>query len=234
MMLQRGIEWLRHNWRWLLLNLVALVIMLTLLRQAKISRSGAYYGASVFDETFIAGGRWAIRFLLLSLAVTPLYKIFGWKWVIPLRKPAGLWAFGFGALHFGYYLLANRDISPEMVLRTPYMLVGFTALSMLAVLALTSNRWAMKWTGKTWKRLHRLVYGVAVLVILHVFMALANSKKALMNSLWYPEFVLYGGIAAVLLLLRVTVVRNFLVSLLTFGRVKIKRKREETAALAVE
>jgi methionine sulfoxide reductase heme-binding subunit len=232
-MLQQGIDWTKHHWRWLLLNMVAAGIMFYLLKMAKIKTVGYGYGASTFDVTFMESGRWAIRFLLFSLAMTPVYRIFGWKWVIPLRKPAGLWAFAFAALHFSYYIFLNRELTPEMVLQTPYMMVGFTALAMLALMALTSNRWAMKWLGKAWKRLHRLVYVVAVLVIVHVILALMNSKKSIMNPGWATEFLVYGVIAGTLLALRVPFIRSTVVSILTLGRGKVKRKRSE-ATLATE
>jgi methionine sulfoxide reductase heme-binding subunit len=226
-MLQPGIAWLKKHWRWLLLNLFALAIMIHLLRMVNISTFGVSKGASVFDVTFMESGRWAIRFLLISLSITPIHRIFGWNWAIPLRKPAGVWAFGFASLHFAYYVVTGM-FDPKELVTVPYVMVGFTSLSMLALMAITSNRWAMKWLGKAWKRLHRLVYAVSMLVILHVFLALTSSKKSIMNPGWFSEYLLYGVIAGILLALRITVIRNFLVSLLTFGRVKIKRKRSDT------
>lgn len=222
-MIKRMVAWLKDNWRWTLLNLVALAILATLVRNATVIRWPPERSTS--DLFFTESGRWAIRFLLFSLAMTPADVLFGWRWVIPLRKPAGLWAFCFAALHFGYYVLVSKGFNPVWLIGSPFMLIGFCALTILTLMAFTSNQRTMKWPGKNWKRLHRLVYVVGILVLIHVVLALQNSKKAYMNPLWYPEFIVYGIILAILLALRVPPMRRAIARLLSWTGIKIKRKR---------
>ncbi|MBK9123937.1 MAG: ferric reductase-like transmembrane domain-containing protein [Chloroflexi bacterium] len=161
-------------------------------------------------------GKWAIRFLLVSLAITPVYRMLGWRSAIPLRKSAGLWAFGFGALHFTMYLTERNVFNcvgcPEWwrpFLSTNYLLTGAIVLAILSVMALTSNRLAMRTLGKNWKRLHRLVYAAGIIAVVHGVLAAQFSKKVLVldpNAQF--ELIVYGVILAVLLLLRVPAVRN--------------------------
>lgn len=198
---------LRNNWRWTFLNLSALTIMLTLVVQ--YASYTERVDTAVFTPTFEYGGKWAIRFLLLCLAMTPLNTLFGWGWVLKLRKPAGLWAFGFAALHFLTYtqfrpfdlfwLRSNTQI---------YIFMGLTALFILSLMAITSNQRAMRWLGKSWKRLHRLVYGAGLLVTVHAILAFANSKKSIQNEAAMYEFYVYLALLIVLLALRLSFVKQ--------------------------
>ena len=140
-------------------------------------------------DTFDSGlesGKWAIRFLLTCLTMTPLNTYFGWKGGLKLRKSAGLWAFGFAALHIFFYVRQAKLqwLTMEMPL---YLLLGLTGMSILTVLACTSNRRAMQWLGKNWKRLHRLVYGSGIAVVTHAMLATTMSTKA--------AFMAFGGMS---------------------------------------
>ena len=88
-------NWLRKNWRWVVLNVFGLIVLIMLLWQARVERSDVPLDALIENSA-----KWAIRFLLLCLLMSPLNTYFGWRWAVGLRKSMGLWAFGFGLLVF--------------------------------------------------------------------------------------------------------------------------------------
>ena len=117
-------------------------------------------------------GDWTLRILLLSLTMTPLRVLFGLSWPVTLRRLLGLFAFFYAALHFGVWLVVDHFFDwPEMVtdvVKRPYITVGFTALVLLVPLAATSTAGMIRRLGPVaWRRLHRLVYLIGVLGVLH-------------------------------------------------------------------
>lgn len=197
--------WVKENWRWAILNIAATTIIGTLLWQAyKIDPANERFA---YDRLLVASGKWAIRFLLLSLAMTPLNTIFGWRSAIKLRKPAGLWAFEFGAMHF----LMNVASLQENWLRYPipdyYAALGVIGLTILTLMALTSSKWAMKHMRRWWKRLHRLVYITGIVVLVHALLE-APSKRVFPHAQQIvAELTLYLIVLIVLLAVRIPVVR---------------------------
>ena len=116
-------------------------------------------------------GEWALRFLLITLSITPLRKITRKNALIRFRRMLGLFAFFYACLHFSTYLVLDQFFDwNEIVLdvaKRPYITVGFTAFVLLIPLAVTStNRMAQR-LGNNWRRLHSLIYPIAVLVIFH-------------------------------------------------------------------
>jgi sulfoxide reductase heme-binding subunit YedZ len=117
-------------------------------------------------------GNWTLRILLLSLTMTPLRILFGLSWPVTLRRLLGLFAFAYAALHFSVWLVVDHFFDwPTMVadvVKRPYVTVGFTALLLLLPLAVTSTTGMVRRLGAaTWRRLHRLVYLIAILGVLH-------------------------------------------------------------------
>jgi sulfoxide reductase heme-binding subunit YedZ len=128
-------------------------------------------GANPVEAITHRTGDWTLRFLLITLSVTPLRLVFGWKKPIRFRRMLGLFAFFYVCLHFLTYLVFDHffdfgEIAKDIVKR-PYITVGFTAFVILIPLAVTSTNKMMKRLGKNWKRLHQLVYVAAVCGILH-------------------------------------------------------------------
>lgn len=162
----------------------------------------------VRDATFFTG-KSAIVLLVLSLAVTPLNTLFGWKQIIPLRKPFGNFAFAYVVVHLTLFVLdyARVDASFQLglavseALKKPYALVGFIAFLLLVPLAATSNKWSMKQLGKRWKQLHKLAYLIGVLAVTHYIWVWA-SKRALSQP------VAFALIVAFLLFLRIKPVKD--------------------------
>lgn len=118
-----------------------------------------------------ATGDWALRLLLLTLAVTPLRRLTGWAWLIRLRRMLGLYAFFYAALHFTTYLWLDQFFDWSAIVaditKRPYITVGFAALLLMLPLAVTSTKGWLRRLGPRWKKLHRLIYPIGVLSVLH-------------------------------------------------------------------
>lgn len=138
-------------------------------------------------------GDWALYFLCISLATTPLRKILEWHWLIRLRRMLGLYAFFYASLHFLTFLWFDHffDLSDMWrdVVKRPFITVGFVAFVLLLPLALTSNQWMTRQLGgKQWQLLHRLVYLIAPLGVLHYFWMKAG-KNLLLQPLLFAALV---------------------------------------------
>jgi len=146
-------------------------------------------------------GDWTLYFLCITLAVTPLRRLSGWNWLIKLRRMLGLYTFFYGLLHFITFLWFDHffDVR-EMwkdVLKRPFITVGFIAFVLLIPLALTSTNGMIKRLGgKRWQWLHRLIYIIAPLAILHFWWMKAGKHN-------FTQPIIFGSIVGVLLLMRV-------------------------------
>ena len=157
-------------------------------------------------------GDWTLRFLCITLAITPLRRLTGWNAFIRFRRMVGLFAFFYGSLHFLIYMLADRlaglvefpdgviswdtagrllaSIWEDVALRL-YITVGFIALVLMVPLAITSTAgWIGRLGGKKWQALHRLVYVSAILGVIHYWWLVKADIR---------EPAMYGAIVAVLL-----------------------------------
>lgn len=143
-------------------------------------------------------GLWGIRFLLITLAVTPLVRIAKWGWLMKHRRMLGLFSLFYLLLHvLAYYqfiLGGNLAMLASEIVKRPYILLGMPALVILIALGITSTKGWMKRLGKNWQRLHRWVYLATVLGWIHIALQIRSS---------YFDAVLYGSLAALLLGYRV-------------------------------
>lgn len=185
------------DWRWV--GLKALAHALALLPLAGLVRGVVEdsLGADPVAALTHATGEWALRLLLLGLALTPLRRFTGQAWPIRFRRLVGLYAFFYACLHLAVFLVLDlggywTQIFEDIVKR-PYITVGFAAWLLLVPLALTSTRGWIKRLGRRWAQLHRAVYAVGVLAVLH-FLWLVKSDLR--------EPLVYAAILAVLLGLR--------------------------------
>jgi sulfoxide reductase heme-binding subunit YedZ len=146
-------------------------------------------------------GDWVLYFLCITLAVTPLRRLSTWNWLLKLRRMLGLYAFFYAFLHFMTFLWFDHffDVA-EMwkdVLKRPFITVGFIAFVLLIPLAATStNRMIRLVGGKRWQLLHKLIYVIAPLGILHFWW-----MKAAKHNFSQP--IIFGCIVALLLGVRV-------------------------------
>ena len=131
-------------------------------------------GANPADTLIDRTGEWSLRLLLITLAITPLRRLTGWRWPGRVRRMLGLFTFFYGVLHFAAYAVLEQSLRPVAmagdVIERPFIAVGFAALLGLLPLALTSTRGAMMRLGTWWARLHRSVYLWAVLSVLHFYL----------------------------------------------------------------
>ena len=146
-------------------------------------------------------GDWTLYFLCLTLAVTPLRRLSKWNWLVKLRRMVGLFAFFYACLHFMTFLWFDHffDLGEMLkdVLKRPFITVGFLAFLMLVPLAATStNAMVRRLGGKRWQWLHRLVYVIAPLGILHFWWMKAGKHD-------FGQPTIFGLIVAALLLMRV-------------------------------
>ena len=136
--------------------------------------------------------------LLITLAMTPLQRLSGWAGWIAVRRQLGLWCFAYVVMHLGAYAvfilgLDWAQLGVELIKR-PYIIVGSLAFVCLLALAVTSNRYSQRQLGARWKRLHRLVYVILGLGLLHMLWIVRADLK---------EWAIYAAIGALLLVLRI-------------------------------
>ena len=162
-------------------------------------------GAEPIRAMILRTGKAAIILLTLSLVATPAGWLFRWKDATTVRRPLGLYAFMYVCLHFLIfiwldYALIVPLIVEEIVARR-YALVGFAAFLLLIPLAVTSTKGWQKRLGKRWKMLHKVVYLIAVLAVIHYIWLVKNA---------YTQPLLFAAAVGLLLLLRVPAVKQAL------------------------
>lgn len=147
-------------------------------------------GANPIEFVEHSTGIWALVFLLTSLSITPIRLITGQVWLIQLRRLLGLWMFFYASLHVTTYVWLDFNfLFDEMVkdvFKHPRILVGFAAFLLTIPLAATSNSYMMKKLKSNWKTLHKSVYAVSILAVLHFLLLV---KKDLTEPIYYA-FVL--------------------------------------------
>ena len=154
-------------------------------------------GANPAEALIRATGDWTLRALCLTLAITPMRVMLGLPALLRFRRSLGLFAYFYGMLHLLCYAgfdmqLDLGDIAHDIAKR-PFILVGFSAVLLMTPLALTSfNAAIRRLGGRTWQALHRLVYGVILLGLLHFFWMRAGKHN-------FTEVAVYAVIVAVLL-----------------------------------
>lgn len=144
-----------------------------------------------------ASGDWALRLLLMALAITPLRKLTGWNVLARFRRLVGLYAFFYASLHLAVYLVLDlggywTQIIDDIAKR-PFITVGFAAWLILLALAATSTQAAMRLLKRAWVRLHRLVYAAGLLAVLHFWWLVKADLR---------EPAIYAATLAVLLAFR--------------------------------
>ncbi len=152
--------------------LICLLPLAVLLARA-FSVAGLGLGANPIEELLHELGRWGLKFLLLTLTVTPMRRWTGWNWLIGFRRMLGLFSFFYIVLHFTVYAVLDQGLDfaaiIEDVLKRPYITLGMAGLLMLIPLAVTSTKGMMRRLGKRWQKLHRLVYIIAIAGVWHFY-----------------------------------------------------------------
>ncbi|HDP89418.1 MAG TPA: sulfoxide reductase heme-binding subunit YedZ [Thioalkalivibrio sp.] len=133
-------------------------------------------------------GDWTLRLLLATLALTPLRRLSGWSWPSRVRRMVGLFVFFYACLHLATYLWLDQFFDWGAIVvdvgERPFITVGMLAFLGLLPLAVTSNRAMQRRLGRRWKALHRLVYPVAILGVLHFWwLVKADVREPLVYAL---------------------------------------------------
>ena len=185
-------------------HLAALAPLALLLWQMwAVAKTGSNaLGADPVAEIEHRLGLWALRFLVLALAVTPLRQLTGWAVLVRFRRMLGLFVFFYALLHLLAYAWFDMGFDGGETLRDiakrPFILMGVLAFLLLAVLAATSfDRAIRALGGKRWRALHRAVYAVAILAVLHFYWMRAGKND-------FAEVLVYGVLLAMLLGWRVS------------------------------
>ena len=164
-------------------------------------------GPLPIKEALLVSGLWTVRFLVLTLVLTPAMRIASWPKLALIRRMTGVAAFAYGSLHVTLFVANSKFdllfVATEIVSRF-YLTIGFAALTGLSLLAATSTDGAVRALGKRWKQLHRLVYGIAMLGIWHFF---------LQSKIDVTEATLMAGLFLLLMIYRLAISRRLRLSL---------------------
>lgn len=153
-------------------------------------------GANPIQVITWSTGTWTLVFLMLTLSVTPLRKLTRQYWLIQYRRMLGLFAFFYGCLHFLTYIWLDQffdwqSVTKDIVKR-PFITVGFTAFVLMIPLALTSTQRSIRWLGKKWQALHRLIYATAALGVIHfIWLVKKDLRKPLIYASVLGALLLY-------------------------------------------
>lgn len=172
------------------LQLAKRILFVVCLIPAALLGWNFYYnqlGANPFEVLTRDSGEWTLRFLFLTLLMTPLRGILHQSWPLQLRRMLGLYSFFYACLHLLTYLwfdqfFAWQEIANDIIER-PFITVGIIAWTLLVPLAVTSTNGMMRRLGRRWKRLHRGIYLIAILGVLHfIWLVKADLREPLIYA----------------------------------------------------
>lgn len=161
-------------------------------------------GANPVEALVRTTGDWTLRFLLFTLLITPLRNLTGQSQLLRFRRMLGLFTFFYACLHLSLYIGLDKFFYWDEILadiyKRPYITFGMAAFLMLVPLAITSTNAMMRRMGRNWLRLHKLIYIIGVVAVIHYYMLVKADVT---------EPLIYGGILAVLLIFRLPRVRRW-------------------------
>jgi sulfoxide reductase heme-binding subunit YedZ len=158
--------------------------------------------ANPISDITLETGTWALRFLVITLAITPLRRLARWNDAIRFRRMLGLFAFFYGSLHFLTYLWLDQffDFSgiAKDIWKRPFITVGFTAFMAMLPLAITSTAgWIRRLGGRNWQRLHRLIYVAAVCGVVHYWwLVKSDVQRPMIYGLIFAALLGYRFVVA--------------------------------------
>ena len=186
--------------KWILFGL----LLLPLLRLVMLGLQDSLT-ANPIEFITRATGDWTLYFLCLTLAITPLRRITGLNALVRFRRMLGLFTFFYASLHFMTFIWFDHffDLAEMMrdILKRPFIAMGFSAFILLVPLALTSNDAMLRRLGRRWSLLHRLIYPIAILALLHFWWMRAGKHN-------FAEPLVMSAVVAILLALRLIWLRR--------------------------
>jgi sulfoxide reductase heme-binding subunit YedZ len=182
---------------------MACMMPFVVMAMAVFGVAGLTLGANPVEELIDRNGQWGLRFLLITLAVTPLRRITGVHWLVRFRRMLGLFAFFYLTLHFVSYAVIDQRLAVgpilEDIMERPFITLGMLGLLLLIPLAVTSTNAMMRRLGRRWQSLHRLVYLIAILGVWHYWWQVKQDIR---------EPLIYASVLAVLLGYRIWFARR--------------------------
>lgn len=155
-------------------------------------------GANPIENMLDRFGNWALRFIMITLAITPLRQVTNWNWLSRFRRMFGLFTFFYALLHFVTWLVLDRELRladiSEDLLERPFITLGFAAVVLLLALALTSFTAIRRRMGRRWQTLHNAVYVIGILGVWHYWWQVKKDVT---------EPLVYAAILGVLLAYRI-------------------------------
>ncbi len=183
---------------WRAIKVIVFCVSLWPLAQLVFDGVNDGLGANPVETLHLTLGRWALRFLCLTLALTPLRHLSGQSWPLRFRRMMGLFTFFYASLHLLVFLWLDIEFSwryfRQEVTETPYLLLGLATYCLLLPLALTSTANMQKRLGRSWKTLHKLIYPAAILALLHYFMLVKSDLN---------QPLIYAVVIFILLVVRI-------------------------------
>ena len=206
---------MRYLWWRLAVFLAICAVPVAWLHKSWILDLGPDPGKTLVDRF----GLGTLVLLLITLAMTPLQRVSGWAGWIAVRRQLGLWCFASAVVHmlaYGFFILGFdwAQLGVELVKR-PYIIVGSLGFLCLLLMAVTSNRYSQRRLGARWKKLHKLVYVVLGLGLLHMLWIVRADLK---------EWAIYAGVGVFLLVLRIPAIA---------GRIPRRRTRKTVSVTKV-
>jgi len=180
--------------RWIYKPIVHLLCLLPLLHlmAGSLGIAGVSLGADPVARLLHSLGEWGLRFLVITLAVTPLRFMLHQPWLINFRRMLGLYGFTYVLFHFIVWLTLDQGMYWPGILKDivkrPFITIGFAALLLLIPLAVTSTSGMMRRLGRRWQKLHRLIYVIVVLGVWHFYWLV---KKDVTEPLIYAAIVAF-------------------------------------------
>lgn len=177
-----------------MLAIKSLIWVLALLPLARLFWLGFNDGLTANPVEFVerSTGTWALVFLLITLSMTPIRLLTGIVWQVQLRRMLGLWMFFYACLHITTYVWLDYsflwDEIVNDIIEHPYVIVGFSAFLLTIPLAVTSNNTMMRRLKSNWKKLHQLIYLIAILGVLHFWWLV---KKDVTEPFYYASVLVF-------------------------------------------
>jgi len=185
------------NLQWFFLKTLVFILCLLPFLSITWDAFNDLLGADPIQRLHFRTGDWTLRFLLISLTMTPLRRVFKSSFPIRFRRMLGLFCFFYASLHLLVWLVLDQSLSLDNMFydvpESPYIILGLLAYMMLLPLAITSNLASMRLLGTKWQSLHRLVYLIALLGLVHFFW---------LTKLDISEPLIYAFVSVVLLAFR--------------------------------
>jgi sulfoxide reductase heme-binding subunit YedZ len=194
-------RWFRRNWLRIAVHLTGLFPISWLVFDYFNNR----LTINPIQALELRSGTYALNLLVLTLSATPVYILFGYSPVLKVRRTLGLYTFSYVLLHFLIFTGLDYGFDLELlkgaIFEKKYAIVGMVAGFLLLLLAITSFKYWMAKLGKNWNRLHKIIYLTGLLVIVHYIWVVKTDIRV-------P--LLYGGVIAFLLVIRIPVVRKWI------------------------